>query len=63
LSLRGPILAFQTNILAQNAALVQQSAAAAESMQLQSAALAKAVSVFKIDGKASAPASTAPRRR
>jgi methyl-accepting chemotaxis protein len=34
----------------QNAALVEQAAAAAESMQQQAAALAHAVSVFKVDG-------------
>ena len=34
----------------QNAALVEQAAAAAESMQQQAAALAQAVSVFKVDG-------------
>ncbi|CAN7648283.1 methyl-accepting chemotaxis protein [Duganella sp. LjRoot269] len=43
----------------QNAALVEQAAAAAESMQEQSARLAEAVSVFKLDAAQSAPA---PRR-
>jgi methyl-accepting chemotaxis protein len=43
----------------QNAALVEQAAAAAESMQQQSARLAEAVSVFKLDATQFA---TAPRR-
>ena len=34
----------------QNAALVEQAAAASEAMQMQAAALARAVSVFKVDG-------------
>ncbi|RFP16346.1 MULTISPECIES: methyl-accepting chemotaxis protein [unclassified Duganella] len=47
----------------QNAALVEQAAAAAESMQQQAAALAQAVSVFKVDGLASSSRSrgTSPR--
>jgi methyl-accepting chemotaxis protein len=40
----------------QNAALVEQAAAAAESMQEQSAKLADVVSVFKLDGSNAAPA-------
>jgi methyl-accepting chemotaxis protein len=43
----------------QNAALVEQAAAAAESMQVQSARLAESVSVFKLDAAQMAPA---PRR-
>ncbi|MES2104000.1 MAG: methyl-accepting chemotaxis protein [Pseudomonadota bacterium] len=39
----------------QNAALVEQAAAAAESMQEQAAALAQAVSVFKLNSAASRP--------
>ena len=39
----------------QNAALVEQAAAAAESMQQQAAVLAQAVSVFKVEGASSRP--------
>jgi methyl-accepting chemotaxis protein len=45
----------------QNAALVEQAAAATESMQEQARHLAEAVSVFKLD-HAGAPASGAPAR-
>jgi methyl-accepting chemotaxis protein len=46
----------------QNAALVEQAAAAAESMQHQASALAQAVSVFKVDtALATSRAQTAPR--
>ena len=41
----------------QNAALVEEAAAAAESMQVQAASLARVVSVFRLDGEA-APADT-----
>ena len=44
----------------QNAALVEEAAAAAESMQNQAAALAQAVSVFRIDGSAPSAAPSAP---
>jgi methyl-accepting chemotaxis protein len=45
----------------QNAALVEQTAAAAESMRMQTAKLAEAVSAFRVAGSASAaPASRAP---
>jgi methyl-accepting chemotaxis protein len=47
----------------QNAALVEESAAAAESMQEQAAALAKVVSVFRLDDKVAAPARKEPRLR
>jgi methyl-accepting chemotaxis protein len=40
----------------QNAALVEQTSAAAEAMQDQAARLAQAVSVFRVDGGAQAPA-------
>ncbi|HEY8606887.1 MAG TPA: methyl-accepting chemotaxis protein, partial [Noviherbaspirillum sp.] len=40
----------------QNAALVEQAAAAADSMQTQAAALAQAVAVFRVDGAAAAAA-------
>jgi len=45
----------------QNAALVEQAAAAAESMQQQAAALAQAVSVFKVDGSATHSRATPAR--
>jgi methyl-accepting chemotaxis protein len=46
----------------QNAALVEQAAAAAESMQEQSAKLADVVSVFKLDGlQLPAPVATSSR--
>ncbi|MYM88846.1 HAMP domain-containing protein [Rugamonas sp. FT82W] len=45
----------------QNAALVEQAAAAAESMQQQAAALAQAVSVFKVEGSASRARATPAR--
>ncbi len=44
----------------QNAALVEQTAAAAESMRMQTAKLAEAVAAFRVDGGA-APAAAAPR--
>ncbi|MHA7601654.1 methyl-accepting chemotaxis protein [Alicycliphilus sp. T452] len=44
----------------QNAALVEQSAAAADALQQQAAQLAKAVSVFKLDGDAVAQAQALP---
>ncbi|MYM25286.1 HAMP domain-containing protein [Duganella sp. FT135W] len=44
----------------QNAALVEEAAAAAESMQEQSAKLADVVSVFKLDGVSGAPALARP---
>jgi methyl-accepting chemotaxis protein len=44
----------------QNAALVEQAAAAAESMQEQSAKLADVVSVFKLDGVSGVPALARP---
>ncbi|HEX5344837.1 MAG TPA: methyl-accepting chemotaxis protein [Duganella sp.] len=44
----------------QNAALVEEAAAAAESMQEQSAKLADVVSVFKLDGLSSTPALARP---
>jgi methyl-accepting chemotaxis protein len=40
----------------QNAALVEQTSAAAEAMQDQAARLAQAVSVFRVDGGVQAPA-------
>ncbi|NGZ83558.1 methyl-accepting chemotaxis protein [Duganella aceris] len=46
----------------QNAALVEQAAAAAESMQQQAAALAQAVSVFKVDDTLRLTQSRAPAR-
>ncbi|WP_332856539.1 methyl-accepting chemotaxis protein [Duganella sp. S19_KUP01_CR8] len=46
----------------QNAALVEQAAAAAESMQQQAAALAQAVSVFKVDGASPSRSRGAPAR-
>ncbi|MHA4866909.1 methyl-accepting chemotaxis protein [Duganella sp. PWIR1] len=46
----------------QNAALVEEAAAAAESMQEQSAKLADVVSVFKLDGMSAAPALSRPAR-
>jgi methyl-accepting chemotaxis protein len=46
----------------QNAALVEEAAAAAESMQEQSAKLANVVSVFKLDGMSVAPALASPAR-
>ncbi|MCS0628741.1 methyl-accepting chemotaxis protein [Telluria mixta] len=46
----------------QNAALVEEAAAATESMQEQARSLAEAVSVFKLDHAAAAPASRAPAR-
>ncbi|MES2260790.1 MAG: methyl-accepting chemotaxis protein [Pseudomonadota bacterium] len=59
------------NATQQNAALVEQAAAAAQSMQDQAARLRQAVSVFKLDGVAYAPSSApvpaparaAPRRQ
>ncbi|MRX07546.1 HAMP domain-containing protein [Pseudoduganella sp. FT25W] len=45
----------------QNAALVEEAAAAAESMQEQSAKLADVVSVFKLDAAYASPAPTLPR--
>jgi hypothetical protein len=47
----------------QNAALVEEAAAAAESLEDQAKALAKAVSMFRIDGGSSytPPASIEPR--
>ena len=45
----------------QNAALVEEAAAAAESMQEQSAKLADVVSVFKLDASYSSPAPALPR--
>jgi methyl-accepting chemotaxis protein len=44
----------------QNAALVEQAAAAAESLHEQTVNLSEAVSIFKIDGIDSAPAATEP---
>jgi methyl-accepting chemotaxis protein len=46
----------------QNAALVEEAAAATESMQEQARDLAEAVSVFKLDHAAAAPAARAPAR-
>jgi methyl-accepting chemotaxis protein len=46
----------------QNAALVEEAAAATESMQEQARHLAEAVSVFKLDHAAGAPAVRAPAR-
>ncbi len=45
----------------QNAALVEQTAAAAESMRTQTSRLVEAVSAFRVDAAAPAPAATAPR--
>jgi len=47
----------------QNAALVEQAAAAAESMQEQSQKLAEAVSIFKLDDDHGAAAAAAPQPR
>jgi len=46
----------------QNAALVEESAAAAGSMQDQAAKLAEVVSVFKLDGHVAAAPAPAPAR-
>ncbi|SHM43579.1 methyl-accepting chemotaxis protein [Rhizobacter sp. OV335] len=43
-------IAFQTNILALNAALVEEGAAAAESLKQQARMLVEAVAVFKLRG-------------
>ncbi len=48
-------IAHMDSVTQQNAALVEQAAAAAESMQQQAEGLAKAVSVFKITASANAP--------
>src|SRR6202162_3507736 len=47
----------------QNAALVEQAAAASESMQDQARNLAKAVSVFQLDGRQTTPPTIAPHPR
>ena len=47
----------------QNAALVEEAAAAAESLQEQSGQLAQVVSVFKLDGAPAVPAVAASRPR
>jgi methyl-accepting chemotaxis protein len=47
----------------QNAALVEEAAAAAQAMQEQAAELARLVSVFKVGGLESAAAAVAPARR
>jgi methyl-accepting chemotaxis protein len=47
----------------QNSALVEQAAAAAESMQEQAESVAKAMSVFKLDGDAEKALRAAPPRR
>ena len=44
----------------QNAALVEEAAAASESMQEQAAALAEMVSIFKLDAAHSGPAAAKP---
>jgi methyl-accepting chemotaxis protein len=46
----------------QNAALVEEAAAASEAMQHQAAELAQAVSIFRINGAMTAPAMPAPAR-
>jgi methyl-accepting chemotaxis protein len=45
-------IAQMDHVTQQNAALVEQAAAAADAMQEQAARLAEAVSIFKIDGMA-----------
>jgi methyl-accepting chemotaxis protein len=56
-------IAEMDQVTQQNAALVEEAAAATESMQEQAHSLAQAVSVFKLDaGGARAPAAAAPRR-
>ncbi|HEY0957175.1 MAG TPA: methyl-accepting chemotaxis protein [Roseateles sp.] len=45
----------------QNAALVEQTAAAAESMRQQSSRLNEAVAAFRVDGSAAAPVRSAPK--
>jgi methyl-accepting chemotaxis protein-1 (serine sensor receptor) len=47
----------------QNAALVEEAAAASESMQEQAAALAEMVSIFKLDAAHSGPAPAKPALR
>ena len=51
------------HVTQQNAALVEQAAAAADAMQEQAAKLAEAVSIFKIDGMAAMARPAAPRRK
>ena len=48
----GEAVAHLDQVTQQNAALVEQSAAAAESLKLQAAQMAQVVSVFKIDAGA-----------
>jgi methyl-accepting chemotaxis protein len=57
-------IAEMDQVTQQNAALVEEAAAATESMQEQAQNLAQAVSVFKLDdgGSARKPAAAAPRR-
>src|SRR5476649_518897 len=57
-------IAQMDHVTQQNAALVEQAAAAAEAMQEQAAKLALAVCIFKLDesGKGPAPRLSAPRR-
>jgi hypothetical protein len=47
----------------QNAALVEEAAAAAESLEEQAHNLSSAVSIFKLDDTAAAPRLSAPRRQ
>jgi methyl-accepting chemotaxis protein len=55
-------IAEMDQVTQQNAALVEEAAAATESMQEQAHKLAEAVSVFKLDAGARKPAAAAPRR-
>ncbi len=55
-------IAQMDGVTQQNAALVEQAAAAAESMKEQAAALKQAVSVFKIHERYAAPAAAAKVR-
>jgi hypothetical protein len=51
------------DVVQQNAALVEEAAAAAESLQDQAAKLAEAVSVFKLEGSAYSVRPAAPLRQ
>jgi methyl-accepting chemotaxis protein-1 (serine sensor receptor) len=50
------------SVTQQNAALVEEAAAAADALQQQAANLSEAVSIFKLQGQAGAPAALPPSR-
>jgi methyl-accepting chemotaxis protein-1 (serine sensor receptor) len=51
------------SVTQQNAALVEEAAAAADALEQQAASLTEAVSVFKLQEQSAAPAAHGPSRR